>query len=571
MNQRVIFLIGFPALWIVVWGLIGAVSSGMRPPLPGVELPTLAAAWDMWHRDAFLVPGIQGGNAPFVFPLYLWLVQSVWALFGVSDIWPRLLPSALGLGYTFMIAALCRAIWPGWSGLGALGATLATGMVGWMIFASVSGGQVLLMLCVLVALYGVMTAGRRGTWDGVVLMGLGVGLGFLTDGLSVLIPVLPVALLAPVWAPALGWAADGAVASPGWRSSYVRLAISLLIGVAIVAAWIVSVGLDAGFSTAGQLALGSISPLTDRVGQLEQQLEQQTWIHLLGLGLFVFPWIVWPPAWRALSGVWALVKDGGGRFCLIWLLSSAVVYAVIPGTRPLSVALCASPFAMIAAYLLYLRIDPEMARQETHRRFGNGEATLGLLTALIGLVLIVAPLAGGLIFLPWWIAGLSGGWGGVLIVIAALAAYAAPRLVIFRAALVTSQMALAVLIGMLAASPLLSAQANIYLPAAHLRQALDQETAVAFAGVYGHELDFPARLKQSLTVLDPEDTIGVVAWAIGHEGGQVAVVMDQLLMGGKPAAIFPYMGQYLVFWPAEIIAEHPGIVVGPKPLAATSG
>ncbi len=553
MNQRIIFLVGFPALWIVLWGLLGAVSVGMRPVLPGFELTALAGAWDMWQRGAFLVPGNQVDAAGAVFPLYLWLIHGTWSLFGVSDVWPRLLSPALGLGSTFMIAALCRAIWPGWSGLGALGATLASGVIGWLLLASVAGAQVLLMLCILVALYGVMIGWRRGTWDGIVLTGLGLGLGFLTAGPSILAHVLPVALLTPIWAPALGWAhADGAPVSD-WRHWYARFAISFVIGIAIFAAWLVPYGMETGVSAVTSLALTSLNAVADGTGG-----------RAYLLALFLLPWIIWPPAWRALGGLWSLLKDGGGRFCLIWLLSSVVVYAVMPGRQLLDIALLVPAVAMIAAYLLYLRIDPEMARQETERRFGNGEAVLGLLVALMGLVLIVAPLAGGLVFLPWWVEGLSGSWGFVLIAIAALMAYAAPRMVIFRAALVTSQMTLAVLVGMLAASPVMNTQANVHPAAMHLRQALGQDIAVAFAGPYGYQFDFPARLEQPLDVLDPEDSIGVVAWAAGHEGGQIALIMDQLFMGAKPSAVFPYLGQYIVFWPTEIIAEQPGIVVGPK-------
>lgn len=566
MNQRIIFLVVFPALWVVLWALLGTASVGLRPALPGLELPVLAQAWDMWQRDVFLVPGFQGDAAGTGFPLYLWLIHGVWSVFGVSDVWPRLLPSALGLGCTAMIAALCRAIWPGWSGLGALGATMALGVAGWLLFANIAGAQILLMLCILIVLYGLVIGARRHTWDGVVLTGLGLGLGFLTDGLSILIHVLPVAVVAPVWAPALGWTDAGAAPAPGWRHGYVRLALSFAIGIAILAAWLVPFVMEAGFSAVTSLVLESTGATTtgvDRGGRL------------LVLGVFLLPWIVWPPAWRALGGLWALLKDGGGRFCLIWLLSPVLIYAVMPsgmlGGQPLDIILYVPPMAMIAAYLLYLRIDPEMARQEAERRFGNGEAVLGLLIALAGLVLIVAPLAGGLVFLPWWVAGLSGSWGFVLIAIAALMAYAAPRMVIFRAALVTGQMALVVLIGLLAASSVMNTQVNIHPAAAHLRQALDQNVAIAFAGPYEHEFDFPARLEQPLDVLDPEDSIGIVAWAAGHEGGQIAVIMDQLPMGAKPAAIFPYMGQYMVFWPAETIAEHPGIVVGANAPASAPG
>ena len=579
MNQRVVFLIGFPALWAVLWISVAVLSSSTRPALPGLELPMLAVAWDMWQHDAFLISSMythhQGSSVSGGFPLYLWLTHGVWALFGVSDVWPRVVSSALGLSCTAMVAALCRAVWPGWSGLGALAGTLAMGMIGWLVTSSMSGSQVLLTLCVLLAMYGVVMAWRHGTWNGFVLAGIGLGLGFLTDGLSILIHVVPVALLAPLWAPALGWNTetvpqkntDKEARLHGWRGWYMGLAGSVLIAVAVVSAWIIPLGMSAGTSVALDIVLGAFRAVSGGTGNLPQSW----WVYLLALGVFLFPWIIWPPAWRAVVGTWSLMKDGGGRFCLIWLLFSVAASAVMPGTGVLDVALHVPSLAMIAAYLLYLRIDPELARQETERRFGNGEAGLGLIVALTGLVLIVVPLSGGIVSLPWWIEGLSGIWGAVLIAIAAAAAYAAPRLVIFRAAFVASLMVLVVLVGMLAASPVLQTQVNVYPVAEHLRRVLDQDAVVAFAGPRGPVMDFPARLERPLDTLDPEDSIGVVAWAVGNPGGKVVVVMDELPMGGKPDAIYPYRGEYIVFWPSETVADHPEIVVGPVRSEPPSG
>jgi len=79
MNSRIVFLLGYPVLWIVLWGMAAAVSVGMRPPLPGTELQTMAVAWDMWRRDAFLAPGLAVDQAGSVYPLYLWLINGGWA------------------------------------------------------------------------------------------------------------------------------------------------------------------------------------------------------------------------------------------------------------------------------------------------------------------------------------------------------------------------------------------------------------------------------------------------------------------------------------------------------------
>ncbi len=581
MNQRLVFLTGFPVLWILVWGTIAAVSIGLRPPLPGIELTSMAMAWDMWRQGDFLLPVWMADEGSAVYPLYLWLIHGTWFLFGVSDVWPRLLPPVLGLANTLLIAALCRALWPGWAGLGALGGTVAMGMVGWLILASIAGPELLFSFCILLAMLGLVMGWRRGTWDGFILLGFGVGLGFLSNGILVLIPVIPLALLAPIWAPALGWVGvtsekqngdsdnDAANGTSGWRQWCLRLGISLLIATVLILCWAVPTvmdhaadkGLASGLSLAVRLGLDSAFSLivpAETGGRL-------WWLYPLALLLLLVPWIVWPAAWRSVGGLWPLVKDGAGRFCLIWAIAPLAVYALAPGARPYDVILHIPPLAIIAAYLLYLRIDPEMARQETERRFANGEAVLGILIALLGLLLIVVPLSGGMIAVPWWIEGLSGAWGIVLIGVAAVSAYAAPRMVIFRTSLVMVQMALVVVISMLAASPLLQAQMNIARPAAHIQKLAEQGLGAALAGKddsLALGLGFTARLKGHVTRLDPDDSIGVVAWAAGNEGGQVGVVMETLLKDRQPAAVFPYKGQYLVLWPAEIIAEQPGIVLG---------
>lgn len=559
MNQRFLFLIAFPLLWFGAWALFGLVSVGMRPALPVFELPVLAQAWDTWQHKTFLLPGSGIGQEDF--PLYLWVIHGTWAAFGVSDAWPRFLPSAMGFGSTLMVAALARALWPGWSGLGVLCAAIFMGISGYLGVTFLSGQTVLLVLCVLISLFGLVTAWRRGTWDGLILSGVGLGLGFLTSGYEILVHVLPVALLTPLWAPALGWregteaTEDAAV---NWRYWYGRLGIAVLIGCLVVGVWIVPLGMKAGISTVFDVLLAPLRSLFDA----DISGARQWWLYLLFLILGLFPWIIWPPAYRALVGLLSMIKDGGGRFCLIWLLPPVVAAAVWPGTRPVDIALHAPALAISAGYLLYLRMEAELARQETQRRFGNGEATLGLFVALLRLVLIVLPLAGGLLTLPWWITGLSGAWGGALILIGAVAAYAAPRMIIFRASMVMCQIFLVALVGMMAVFPMLTAETNINPIAKHVRLAVDRETAIGVAGSFGRDLAFPARLVESLDTLDPNDTIGVIAWAAGHPGGEIAVMSPSLPAGEQPMAVFPYLGQYLVFWSTETIATQPDLVFG---------
>src|SRR3954470_23463009 len=80
------------AIWAAV--ILGALLS--RPPTAPIELETLSTAWHMLQSGSW-IPLLNGEITPRTPPLHAWLILAGWKVFGVVEIWPRLLGALAAL------------------------------------------------------------------------------------------------------------------------------------------------------------------------------------------------------------------------------------------------------------------------------------------------------------------------------------------------------------------------------------------------------------------------------------------------------------------------------------------
>src|SRR5689334_12129582 len=104
---RSIALVAPFAAWAVI--VLGALAS--RPPTAPIELEILASAWHM-HGTGSLVPLVNGDVQPGIPPLPYWLIVGGWRLFGVTDIWPRLLSALALLASMVLVGRSAQVLWP---------------------------------------------------------------------------------------------------------------------------------------------------------------------------------------------------------------------------------------------------------------------------------------------------------------------------------------------------------------------------------------------------------------------------------------------------------------------------
>ena len=100
------------ALWTGLWAGTVVVALAMRPLLPIDETRYAAVAWEMWLGGDSLVPRLNGETYSHKPPVLFWLITAGWWVFGVSELWLRLVAPLSGLASLFATYALARLLWP---------------------------------------------------------------------------------------------------------------------------------------------------------------------------------------------------------------------------------------------------------------------------------------------------------------------------------------------------------------------------------------------------------------------------------------------------------------------------
>jgi 4-amino-4-deoxy-L-arabinose transferase-like glycosyltransferase len=485
-----------------------------RPLSPVDETRYVGVAWEMWLRGDFLVPFKNGEPYSHKPPLLFWMIHAGWALFGVNDVWPRLvLPlfSAATLGLTFLLA---RGLWPQQHALGGQAALILASTLLWMVFSTALMFDVMLTFWVLLGLHGLLaaSAGRR---HGFVLLGIAIGLGILTKGPVVLLNLLPVAVLAPWWHPGLAQGAPSANDRMCWGRWFAGLGLAVLAGVAIALAWAIPAGQAGGEAYRNAIFWGQTA---DRM--VESFAHQRPfWWYLPLLPLLLFPWFVWPGFWLALAHHRKRGLDRGTRFCLAWMLPVFAALMFISGKQPHYLLPLFPAFALLAARVLADR---------PARRVG----VPAVLVALLGAALIAAG-TGQFIGLRDQVAALPPLWPGVLLVVLGFAAWLAGRRGVpgtLPLALLGTFMLMLVQWVLLQT---LSPRYDIEPMAQAIRQVQDAGGQVAHAGKYHAQYQFAGRLAAPLPELHGDE---LPRWLAAHPAGYVVMYPERNRNRGAIAA-----------------------------------
>ena len=535
-------------LWplALLWLLLMAVSLLTRSYVPIDETRYVTVAWEMWLRGDFLVPHLNGETYSHKPPLLFWLFHLGWAVFGVNDWWPRLVPPLFGLGSLALCGVLARRLWPELPMVRQWAPWILFGALFWTVYTTATMFDMLVVFFTLLGMTGIhmAAAGRRSGW---AWLGLAIGLGILAKGPVILLLTLPVALLAP-W-----WMEDRPSSWPRWYSG---LAAAVLSGAAIALAWAIPAALAGGKAYAdaifwGQTANRMVNSFAHRRGFF--------W-YLPFLPILLFPWLLWPQLWRRLVRHLRQGLDAGSRFCLAWLAPVFLALSAISGKQVHYLLPLFPAFALLAARSLGEGADrPE-----------RGLWLPGLGHIALGAVLLTLPQWRERAGLAPWTADIDPAWGiaglalGVVFVLLRL-----PSVRLRLQALGLGSVAVTVVIHFAVLAP--AGRAYDMRPMAREIAAVQAGgRSVAHAREYAGQYTFLGRLRQPLQVIRGSE---VAAWARQHPDDFIVVYYKRkdwplLLPGAR--LVRDYHDGGMALWQGRALTAHLAGSVGNEDLPVDS-
>lgn len=471
-----------PRIWpALLWGILIAVSLYVRPLFPVDETRYAAVAWEMWIRNDFLVPYLNGETYSHKPPLLFWLMQLSWWLFGVNDWSLRIIAPLFSLATLYLSGSVAKLLWPDRDQIAELTSFVLLGFFIWIVYSTLTMFDIMLTFFALLGIYSLLKLVLSGLslkyWG---LLGLAIGGGVLTKGPVILLHVLPVAILAPWW---LG----RQQARFRWMLWYGGLILAILIGAFIALCWAVPAGMAGGEAYRNAIFLGQTSGRV--VNSFAHKLPW--WWYLQILPLLLLPWPLLKPFWKGLPKL--NLQDFGIRFCLAWVFPVFTAFSLVSGKR-LHYLL---PLIPALALLIAQSLD-----RVTDFNWRRAHIPFTILQGILGLALLL---------LPWlntqwhWreeLSSISTLWGLLLCtnaaVLATLAAHNARESIFY----ICSSSIAALLIITCGFFEITAERYDTQAPASKIAELMKENRAIAFYGIKYHgQYHFTGRLTQPITVL----------------------------------------------------------------------
>ncbi|HET8555430.1 MAG TPA: glycosyltransferase family 39 protein [Rhodanobacteraceae bacterium] len=536
----------FSALWpwLPLWILVALIAIFSHGPMPLYSTRTLAVAWDMWSHGQWLVPHLNGQPYSEKAPLLFWMIHAGWFVFGVSDIWPRVLEVGFGATELILAMLLARRLFPERPWVARATPWMLLALCYAFLFDLQIMYDVLLAVWALAALLCLTPKPDRAEprW---LLFGVCIGLGLLTKGPVMLLHVVFPWLLGPLWC---DWAREHRAR---W---YGRGVLSVLLGLVILAAWVAPAVHVGGEAYRHRLLFTQTAARVVDGVQHAMPLQSHSrpwWWYFSQFPVILFPFFFWPRAWAALVTLRRPLGTGI-RFCLCWLLPMLLALSLISGKQayyPLPEF--AGVMLLLAGAIAVLRErHPTLAR---HAWLGTW--LLGLGSIVLAVVLFVMPwlLESDLVHSAWAVAvAANGRYVSVVFLLLGLLLFVRGRGEMRR-------LAIAGLIGALAFNTLFTLawwpRYDLHPTAQLLHRAEADNRALAYVGGYDGQFHFDGRLTHPIQEL--YSPAAIQRFARRHPDGLIVTHPDQPLDQARRYAILiqPFRSSWTVTWPARTLAD----------------
>lgn len=533
--------------WVLlIWTILISVSLYVRPLFPVDETRYAAVAWEMWSRNDFLVPHLNGETYSHKPPLLFWLMILSWKLFGVNDWSIRIISPLFSLAILYLSGKVALLIWPNHRKLDDVTPLILLGSLIWQVFSTLTMFDMMLAFFVIFGIYSLLKL----TDSGLSLMrwaalSLAVGGGALTKGPVILLHLLPVALLAPWW---LG----EKIVKFRWTHWYAGLFLSVLFGALIALSWAIPAGIAGGEAYRNAIFLGQTS------GRLVKSFAHESpwWWYFQVLPLLLLPWLLCKPMWSGLKKL--TFKEFGMRFCLAWIIPVFIAFSLVSGKRLHYLLPLIPGLALILA-----RTADEITDRN---RWERAHLVIAAVYGLLGAILLFLLWLNNLYHWRTELSSISPAWGALLCagsILLGLQKAANVQESVFYVCVAS------VMASLIISSGFFSTQARFYdtrETALQISSLMSENRDIAYyTGKYHGQYHFTGRLKQPISVLPNSDFL--YAWAKNHPSGYIIVEYRE--HDALPASVlshhYPLKSHFVGLLSSKVLFENPSLRAVLKP------
>jgi len=406
-------------LWSLLWAALVLSAVFLRPLLPMDETRYFSVAWEMWIRQDWLVPHLNGEAYSHKPPLLFWSMLIGWKVFGVVDWWPRLMAPTFGLGCLFLTSRLGRRLWPE-SNAQIVAPLLLLGSLYWATYTTLTMFDLLVCLWTLVGIHGLLDAREGKIFRGWVIFAFAIGMGVLSKGPVILVFMAPAALLAPLWTNT----------EKTWLKWYIGFCLSLIGGVLMALAWAIPAGMTGGDEYRNAIFWGqSAGRIVDSFAH-----SRPFWWFAAILPDLILPWLIWPTLLSQIcfgfknrrNFIAALKADFGLLLLTIWAGTAFVILSSFSGKQPHYLLPIFPALALGCAFAIghLSEFRCVAARWDI--------IPAATLACMLGIAMLVLPELGEQLGLTYWDGGDVRIWGLPIILIAAYCVWRPPTSIVSR-------------------------------------------------------------------------------------------------------------------------------------------
>lgn len=318
----------------VICGVLCAASLWARPIFPIDETRYMTVAWEMKQSGNYLVPSLNQEVYHHKPPVLFWLINLMWAIFGVSQSAAMVVPYLASFCLLMLTARLARRLYPQHPDAPLLAVALLGGSLPFVIYANLIMFDVLLSVLVVLGITAIWDFMKTERSIHILILGAAIGIGILTKGPVMLLHLAFVLLGIKFWHDANEKYEESEkaqeLAAP--RAYFKSFAAAFILGVLIALCWAIPAAIYGGKEFADKIFWGQTA------GRVVNAFDHQRpfYWYLTFVPMFILPWALSPALWGGARNFFAskisqdtVVK----RFLLIWIIPVFVAFSLISGKQ----------------------------------------------------------------------------------------------------------------------------------------------------------------------------------------------------------------------------------------------